>query len=45
LDVLYVGLFIYKGLYLTAGLYALFCLLAIHGWQQWRRAPAVATVG
>lgn len=45
LDVLYVGLFIYKELYLTAGLYALFCLLAIHGWQQWRRAPALATVG
>jgi nicotinamide mononucleotide transporter len=45
LDVLYVGLFIYKELYLTAGLYALFCFLAIHGWQQWRRAPAVATVG
>jgi nicotinamide mononucleotide transporter len=38
LDVIYVGLFIYKELYLTAGLYALFCLLAIHGWQQWRGA-------
>jgi nicotinamide mononucleotide transporter len=42
LDVLYVGLFIYKELYLTAGLYALFCLLALHGWQQWRRAQASA---
>jgi nicotinamide mononucleotide transporter len=40
LDVLYVGLFVYKELYLTAGLYGLFCLLALHGWRQWRRAQA-----
>jgi nicotinamide mononucleotide transporter len=42
LDVIFVGLFVYQGLYLTAGLYALFTLLAIQGWWQWRRDPAVA---
>ena len=42
LDVIFVGLFIYKGLFLTAGLYALFTLLAIQGWREWRNdlAPA-----
>jgi len=43
LDVLFVGLFLYKALYLTAGLYALFTLLAIHGWREWRRDPALAS--
>lgn len=38
LDVIFVGLFLYKMLYLTAALYALFTLLAIQGWHQWRRA-------
>lgn len=41
LDVIFVGLFIYKGLYLTAALYALFTLIALRGWQQWRRDPAL----
>lgn len=42
LDVIFVGLFIYKELFLTAGLYALFTLLAIQGWREWRTdlAPA-----
>ena len=39
-DVLYVGLFIYKGLYLTAGLYAVFLGLAIRGYLDWRRSMA-----
>ena len=43
LDVLFVGLFVYKALYLTAGLYALFTLLAVQGWLAWRRDPALAT--
>ncbi|MDY7560309.1 nicotinamide riboside transporter PnuC [Pseudomonas sp. 10B1] len=36
LDVIFVGLFIYKDLYLTAGLYALFTLIAVEGWREWR---------
>ncbi len=45
-DVLYVGMFIFKGLYLTAGLYAVFLGLAVKGYLDWRRsmnALAVAT--
>jgi len=41
LDVIFVGLFVYQSLYLTAALYALFTLLAVQGWWQWRRDPAV----
>jgi nicotinamide mononucleotide transporter len=37
-DVLYVGMFIYKGLYLTAGLYAVFLALAVRGYLDWRRS-------
>lgn len=40
-DVIFVGLFLYKGLYLTAGLYALFTLIAVRGWLEWRRDPAL----
>ena len=36
LDVIFVGLFIYKALFLTAALYALFTLLAVQGWREWR---------
>ncbi|TWI52784.1 nicotinamide mononucleotide transporter [Pseudomonas duriflava] len=36
-DVLYVGLFVYKSLFLTALLYALFVGLAARGWYAWRR--------
>ncbi|KPY80809.1 nicotinamide riboside transporter PnuC [Pseudomonas syringae pv. tagetis] len=36
LDVIFVGLFIYKELYLTAALYGLFTLLAVQGWREWR---------
>lgn len=38
LDVIFVGLFLYKALYLTAALYALFTLLAVLGWREWHRA-------
>ena len=34
-DIVYVGMFLYKSLYLTAGLYAVFICLAILGWKQW----------
>ncbi|MDO7904131.1 nicotinamide riboside transporter PnuC [Pseudomonas sp. K1(2024)] len=42
-DVIFVGLFLYKGLYLTAALYALFTLIAVRGWVEWRRDPALAS--
>ena len=34
-DIIYVGMFIYKDLFLTAGLYAAFVGLAALGWWQW----------
>jgi nicotinamide mononucleotide transporter len=39
-DVLYVGMFIFKGLFLTAGLYAVFLALAVKGFIDWRRSMA-----
>jgi nicotinamide mononucleotide transporter len=42
-DVLYVGLYLYKGLTLTAILYAVFVVLAAIGYREWRRvAPKAA---
>ena len=41
LDVIFVGLFIYKELYLTASLYALFTLIAVEGWREWRNDLAL----
>jgi nicotinamide mononucleotide transporter len=37
-DVLYIGMFIYKDLHLTAGLYASFLILAGIGLVKWRRS-------
>jgi nicotinamide mononucleotide transporter len=37
-DVLYVGLYVYKGLHLTAVLYALFVAMAVLGLRTWARA-------
>jgi nicotinamide mononucleotide transporter len=37
-DVVYVGIYLYKQVYLTAGLYALFLVLAALGWREWRSA-------
>ncbi len=37
-DVLYVGMFIYKHLYVTAGLYVVFLFLAARGYIDWRRS-------
>jgi nicotinamide mononucleotide transporter len=37
-DVVYVGMFVYKHLYLTSGLYAGFLVLAVMGHLQWRRS-------
>jgi nicotinamide mononucleotide transporter len=37
-DILYVGLYVYKGLHLTAVLYALFVAMAVLGLRTWARA-------
>jgi nicotinamide mononucleotide transporter len=42
-DVLYVGMFVFKGLYLTAGLYAVFLALAVKGYLDWRRSMSETT--
>ena len=42
-DVLYVGMFIYKGLYVTAVLYAVFLGLAVKGWIDWRDSMRTST--
>jgi nicotinamide mononucleotide transporter len=44
-DLVYIGMFIYKQLYPTAVLYAVFTVLAVLGYRQWRatlRAPVAA---
>ena len=35
-DMISVGLYIYKGIPITAGLYALYCILAVAGYVRWR---------
>jgi len=42
-DVLYVGMFLYKELFLTAGLYAVFLVLAGMGYVEWRRSMDAAS--
>lgn len=42
LDVIFVAMFVYKELYLTAALYALFTLIAVQGWREWRNDWALA---
>jgi nicotinamide mononucleotide transporter len=37
-DVVYIGMFVYKSLILTAGLYAVFLVLSLMGYFQWRRS-------
>jgi nicotinamide mononucleotide transporter len=37
-DIAYVAMFLSKALYVTAGLYAVFLVLAIKGWFDWRRS-------
>jgi len=43
-DVLYVGLYVYKGLYLTAWLYAGFVVMAVFGLRAWRTAARAGAV-
>ena len=40
-DVVCVGLYIYKELYFTAGLYALYAIIAIFGWLNWKKLMKV----
>ena len=44
-DVVYIGMFIFKQLYLTAGLYAVFLVLAVMGFRRWKRAWADREAG
>jgi len=37
-DVVYIGMFVYKSLILTAGLYAVFLVLSLTGYFQWKRS-------
>ena len=39
-DVVYVGMFIFKGLYLTAGNYAIYLVLAVMGHVAWKKSLA-----
>jgi nicotinamide mononucleotide transporter len=39
-DVVYIGMYIYKSLYVTAGLYFVFLVLSAIGYVQWRRSMA-----
>lgn len=41
-DILYVGMFVFKGLMLTAGLYAAMIALAVMGYRRWRSAASAA---
>ena len=41
-DVIYVGMFIYKGLYLTAFNYAVYLVIAAFGYFAWKRSLAAA---
>jgi len=42
-DVVYIGMFIFKGLYLTAGNYAVYLGLAVLGHIAWKRSLVAAT--
>ena len=44
-DVVYVGMFIFKGLYLTAFNYAIYLALAVLGYVAWRRSLATQGEG
>ena len=42
-DIVYVGMFMYKELFLTAALYAAFVGLAAFGWWQWEQVKKKQT--
>ncbi len=39
-DVVYIGMYIYKALYVTSVLYFVFLLLSVMGYRQWKRSLA-----
>ncbi len=43
-DMISVGLYIYKGIPVTAGLYTLYCILAVVGYMRWRRVARESVV-
>lgn len=43
-DVVCVGLYIYKGLYFTSALYALYSVIAVFGWLNWKRLMKASSV-
>ncbi|HCC8381357.1 nicotinamide riboside transporter PnuC [Acinetobacter baumannii] len=44
-DIVYVGMFIYKELFLTSALYAAFVLMAAYGWYQWEKVKRKQNLG
>lgn len=44
LDIVYVPTFIARGLYATAVLYAIFLVLAVLGWREWKRSLSASVV-
>lgn len=43
-DMISVGLYIYKGIPITAGLYTLYCVLAVAGYMRWRRQAKIESL-
>jgi len=43
-DIVYVGMFIFKKLDMTAGLYVVFLFLCIRGWSEWKRSSREVVV-
>ena len=43
-DMISVGLYIYKGIPITAALYTLYCILAVVGYMRWRRVARESVV-
>lgn len=43
-DMISVGLYIYKGIPITAALYTLYCVLAVVGYMRWRRVARESVV-
>ncbi len=39
-DVVYIGMYIYKDLYVTSALYAVFLILSVMGYLEWKRSIA-----
>ena len=37
IDIVCVGVYMYKEAWLTAGLFAVYCVIAVVGWREWKR--------